>query len=597
MAATVTAMGIVDEDLAAVRSATDLVAVVSQYTQLKRSGRQWSGLCPFHTERTPSFYVNQELGLFHCWGCQAKGDAITFVRDIEHLDFVAAVERLAARAGMVLRYTERDQTERRRRRTSLVEAMSIAVDWYHERLRAAPDAAGARRYLRERGLDAGDVRDFRLGWAPEGWDELVRGVRIPPEDLLTLDLARRGRHGLVDRFRGRILFPVFDPAGDPVGFGGRVLPGSAERAKYVNTSETPLYRKSQLLYGLDRAKARIVSDDRAVVCEGYTDVIAFARAGLPAAVATCGTALTEDHVRLLGRYARRIVLAFDADAAGLAAVDRVYEWERTHELEFAVADLPAGVDPAELGARDPAALVAAVDAARPFLAFRLERTLAGGDLSTAEGRARTAERAVAVIAEHPGELVRDQYLMVVADRCRVDVSRLRHAVAGAVGAGTRPHERGPRAGGAPRGARRGGPELEALRHLVHGWDQMASWVHEAMFDDPDNVAALDCLASHASVAEAVEAADPEVGDLLARLAVEPPDSDPFDVVIRLCSAAGRRRSEELRRHLQADPADLDSLRTQQWLAGTLAALDDPDRRTAAAAELVAWLGSRGEEGA
>ena len=179
------------------------------------------------------------------------------------------------------------------------------------------------------------------------------------------------------------------------------MPGAAERAKYMNTAETPLYQKSNLLYALNWSKARIVSDDRAIVCEGYTDVIGFARAGLPAAVATCGTALTEEHVRLLRRYAHRIVLAFDADAAGQAAAERFYQWEREHDLEVAVADLPSGVDPADLAASDPQALLSAVDDAQPFLEFRVDRALASGDLSSPEGRARTAEAALDVIREHP----------------------------------------------------------------------------------------------------------------------------------------------------------------------------------------------------
>ncbi|MGE3619865.1 MAG: DNA primase [Acidimicrobiia bacterium] len=588
-------MGIADEDIAKVREATDIVAVISQYTQLKRAGRQWSGLCPFHTEKTPSFYANQELGVYHCWGCQAQGDVITFVREIEHLDFVAAVELLAGKAGIALRYTERDEGESRRRRARLVEAVGRAVDWYHDRLLSSPDAAAARRYLRERGLTGDDVRSFRLGFAPDAWDAMVRGVKVPTPDLMETDLAREGRRGPIDRFRNRVLFPVFDANGDAVGFGARAMPGSADRAKYINTAETTLYRKSHLLYALNWSKARIVSDDRAVVCEGYTDVIGFARAGLPAAVATCGTALTEEHVRLLRRYARRIVLAFDADAAGQAAADRFYRWEQDHELEVSVASLPAGVDPAELAAEDPEALRAAVDGAKPFLAFRVDRVLAAGDLSSAEGRARTAAAALDMIAEHPSELVRDQYVMEVADRCRIDADQLRRSLAGRRSGGPREV---PTPSVAPRpSSGAGGPEVEALRHVVHSWDAVGSWIHGGLFADPLHAAAYRDLVGHATVAEAIEAAHPAVAELLARLAVQDPDSDPFDVVVRLVTEAARRALAEARAHLVAHPDDMEALRTQQWLKASLVQLDDPERRTTAAEQLVAWLGPRGEEGA
>src|SRR3546814_875998 len=248
------------------------------------------------------------------------------------------------------------------RRAKLVDAVASAVAWYHERLLSAPDAAVARRYLRERGLTGDEVRAFQIGWAPEGWDTLVKALRLP-DDIVEesgIGFVNRTRRQ-TDRFRGRILFPIFDANGDAVGFGGRVMPGSDDPRKYVNTPETVLYQKSKLLYALNWSKGRIVKDDRAIVCEGYTDVIGFARAGVPAAVATCGTALTEEHVRLLRRYARRLVLAFDADAAGQAAAERFYQWEREHELEVSVAALPAGVDPAELAGSDPEALAAAVE--------------------------------------------------------------------------------------------------------------------------------------------------------------------------------------------------------------------------------------------
>ena len=597
-------MGIVDEDIVAVRAATDIVAVITQYTQLRRVGQRWVGLCPFHAEKTPSFNVNQELGLYRCWGCQVRGDAITFIREVEHLDFVAAVELLAGRAGITLRYSDQGEGESRKRRARLVAAVDQAVAWYHERLLSAPDAARARGYLRERGLTGDEVRAFKVGWAPEGWDTMVKALRLPNDVLQETGLGFLNRGGRqTDAFRGRILFPIYDANGDAVGFGGRVMPGG-EGPKYKNTPETVLYQKSKLLYALNWSKARIVNDDRAIVCEGYTDVIGFARAGLPAAVATCGTALTEEHVRLLRRYARRLVLAFDADAAGQAAAERFYQWERDHEIEVAVADLPPGVDPADLASSDPARLAQSVEAAVPFLKFRVDRVLGGARLDTAEGRARAAEAALEVIREHPSELVRDQYLMEVAGRCRVEPDQLRAALARPPApAPERGRERGRASGGGPGpvavadrsrpvGEERNGPELEVLRHVLHDWPAVEHWVrYEDLFEVDVHAMAFRALMAHPTVVEAIEGAEPRVSDLLARLAAEEVDSDPFDAVVRLLTERARHEVNALVPRVTAEPG---LQRDVQWLTSCIDQLRDPGAAGTAAEQLVAWLGSKGE---
>ena len=600
-------MGIVDEDIVAVRAATDIVAVISKYTQLRRSGARWVGLCPFHTEKTPSFNVNGELGLYRCWGCQARGDVITFVREIEHVDFVAAVELLAGWAGITLRYSDRDEGEGRKRRARLVAAVEQAVDWYHERLLSAADAAVARKYLRERGLTGDEVRAFRIGWAPDAWNEMVRALKLPDDVLRDTGLGFLNRNGRqTDAFRGRILFPIFDANGDAVGFGGRVMPGG-EGPKYKNTPETVLYQKSKLLYALNWSKARIVNDDRAIVCEGYTDVIGFARAGVPAAVATCGTALTDEHVKLLRRYARRLVLAFDADSAGQAAADRFYQWEREHDLEVTVADLPPGVDPADLAVTDPARLAAAVEGALPFLRFRIDRVLEGADLSTVEGRARAAEAAVEVIREHPSDGVRDQYLMEVAGRCRVEPDTLRTALARPAPASreragdrhSAPSTDAPPVATRPRASEeRDSPELEVLRHVVHAWREVEPWIrYEDLFLSDLHARAFMALMAHPTVPEAIAAADPAVAELLTRLATEEVRSTPFDAVVRMLTERARIEVRLLRAQVAADPDDLELLRVQHWLSATIDLLRDPDASGAAADQLVAWLGSRGEEGA
>ena len=325
----------------------------------------------------------------------------------------------------------------RRRRTELMGAMEAAVGWYHERLLSAPDAGRARDYLRSRGYDGAVVRQFRLGWAPDDWDALAQGLGLSERLLTGTGLGfvnRRGRPQ--DAFRARIIFPICDPSGRPVALGGRILPGRrrpgdpgrAPEPKYKNSQETAIYVKRRTLYALNWAKDDVIKSGEVVVCEGYTDVIGCFLAGVPRAVATCGTALAEEHFTLLRNFARRIVLAYDADSAGQSATQRVYEWERRHEVDVAVAALPAGADPGDLAGRDPDALRQAIAEARPFLQFRVDRVLGAADLTTAEGRARAAEAAIEAVAEHPDDLVRDQYVMQIADRCRVEAERLRPRV-------------------------------------------------------------------------------------------------------------------------------------------------------------------------
>ena len=335
-------MGIVADDIAKVRAATDIIAVISAHTEIKRSGRQWMARCPLHGERTPSMSVSPEKGVYYCFGCQRSGDVITFVQEIEGLDFAGAVETLAGRAGIQLHYDNRDEGAARSRRKRLLEAVEKARDFYHQRLLDGRDGGPARNYLRSRGYDGDLVRRWKLGWAPDGWDHLARHLGLSDEDLRDsgLGFVNRGERQQ-DFFRARVLFPIADERGDVVGFGGRVMPG-ADGPKYLNTSaDAKTYDKSRVLYGLHEHRRQIVKEAQAVVCEGYTDVIGCAEAGIELAVATCGTALTEEHVRLLKRFsADRLVLAFDADAAGAAAAGRVYAWERKFELEVLVADLP-----------------------------------------------------------------------------------------------------------------------------------------------------------------------------------------------------------------------------------------------------------------
>lgn len=596
-------MGIQDDDIVAVRESTDIVAVISEHVGLKRVGRRWVGLCPFHSEKSGSFSVNAEEKLYYCFGCGAKGDAISFVREIEHLDFVGAVEKLAGKAGITLHYTDEGQNEGRKRRAKLLAAVEKATEWYHQRLLSAPDAAAARSYLRSRGLSGDDVRAYRIGWAPEGWDELARALRLPDDDLVAAGLGfinSRGRP--TDAFRGRILFPICDIKGDPVGFGGRIMPG-ADGPKYKNSVDSPIYNKSSLLYGLDRAKAEIVRADEAIVCEGYTDVIGFAKAGVPRAVATCGTALTEEHVKVLRSFARRVVLAFDADAAGQNAAERVYAWERKYDLDVAVASFPGGVDPAELAQSDPEALAAAIASARPFLKFRLDRVLDASPLDSPEHRVRAAESAMAVVQEHPSEMVRDQYLLEVAARCRVDPEQLRGrrfeapAVPGARRRRADDVDDDPSRGELapprrPRRPVRDSAATEALRLLIWQFDDIAPWLSEVLFPDPVTATAYRSIIATETLADAIELAqseEPSAGELLQRLAVEEPTAEAADVLARLVDEAAGAALASLRAEAQVAADPLVVGEAVGWLSLRIMELREPATRQAALDELLDWL--------
>ncbi len=475
------------------------------------------------------------------------------------------------------------------------------------------------------------MRRFRLGWAPDDWDALAKHLKVSSKVLEDAGLGFVNRRGRIqDAFRARVIFPIFDPSGRPIALGGRILPVPVAGAttgtgaagpgpKYKNSQDGPIYSKRRTLYGLNWAKHDVIENGEVIVCEGYTDVIAFFQAGMPRAVATCGTALGEEHFRLLRNFAKRVVLAYDADAAGQEGAGRVYEWERHHEVDVAVAALPPGADPADLARDDPAALRAAIADAKPFLAFRVDRVLQSADLRSAEGRAKAAEAALAVVAEHPNELVRDQYLMFVADRCRLDPDALR-ALAGRVaqraasapveGNGSRPPRSGapgpgPGTGtggshvaeGRPRrGADVSRPGLEALRLAVHRPEEVADRLEATLFPDELQRAAFAALTGADDLHEAVEAAertDPRVADLLRRLAVEEPATDADDVVVTLVRNASRRALAVAEAQARLSPNSVGEIAPViARVRRDLDELDDGDRSLVAADRLLAWLVGR-----
>ncbi|MEU5116554.1 DNA primase [Streptomyces longwoodensis] len=399
-----------DEDVKAVRDAVPIDAVVSEYLQLRGAGGgNLKGLCPFHDEKSPSFQVSPGKGLFHCFGCQEGGDTITFVMKIDHLTFSEAVERLAAQAGITLRYEEGgyNPAHQRGERIRLVEAHKIAAEWYAEQLALSPEAEAGRVFLAERGFDQAAAQHFGVGYSPQGWDHLTRFLRgkgFTDKELVLSGLSQEGRRGPIDRFRGRLMWPIRDIGGDVVGFGARKLYEADNGPKYLNTPDTALYRKSQVLYGIDLAKKEIAKTSRAVVVEGYTDVMACHLAGVTTAIATCGTAFGGDHIKILRRLlmdngSARVIFTFDGDAAGQKAALRAFEDDQKFAAETYIAVAPDGMDPCDLRlAKGDEAVADLVEPRTPLFEFALRQIVGRYDLDTPAGRAAALDEAAPVVA-------------------------------------------------------------------------------------------------------------------------------------------------------------------------------------------------------
>ena len=399
-----------DEDVKAVRDAVPIDAVVSEYLQLRNAGGgNLKGLCPFHDEKSPSFQVSPSKGLFHCFGCQEGGDTITFVMKIDHLSFSEAVERLAGQAGITLRYEEGgyNPTHQRGERIRLVEAHKIAAEWYAEQLATGPEAETGRAFLADRGFDQAAAVHFGVGYSPQGWDHLTRFLRgkgFSDKELVLSGLSQEGRRGPIDRFRGRLMWPIRDIGGDVVGFGARKLYEADTGPKYLNTPETAIYKKSQVLYGIDLAKKDIAKASRAVVVEGYTDVMACHLAGVTTAIATCGTAFGGDHIKILRRLlmdngSARVIFTFDGDAAGQKAALRAFEDDQKFAAETYIAIAPDGMDPCELRlAKGDAAVAELVQPRTPLFEFALRQIVKRYDLETPAGRAAALDEAAPVVA-------------------------------------------------------------------------------------------------------------------------------------------------------------------------------------------------------
>ncbi len=399
-----------DDDVKAVRDAVPIDAVVSEYLQLRNAGGgNLKGLCPFHDEKSPSFQVSPGKGLFHCFGCQEGGDTIAFVMKIDHLSFSETVERLAAKAGITLRYEEGgyNPSHQRGERIRLIEAHQAAAEFYVRALES-PEAEIGRKFLAERGFDQDAATHFRVGYSPAGWDHLTRYLRgkgFSDKELITSGLSQDGRRGPIDRFRGRLMWPISDTAGEIVGFGARKLRDDDNGPKYLNTPETPIYKKSQVLYGIDLAKKDIAKASRAVVVEGYTDVMACHLAGVTTAIATCGTAFGNDHIKILRRLlmdngSARVIFTFDGDSAGQKAALRAFEDDQKFAAETYIAIAPDGMDPCDLRlAKGDDSVRDLVEPRTPLFEFALRQIVGRYDLETPAGRAAALDGAAAVVAK------------------------------------------------------------------------------------------------------------------------------------------------------------------------------------------------------
>ncbi|MGV9193112.1 DNA primase [Microbacterium sp. MC2] len=436
-------------DVEEVKARTDLADIIGERVALKPAGvGSFKGLCPFHDERSPSFHVRPQVGFYHCFGCGESGDVYSFLRAMDHLSFTEAVERLAGRIGYQLHYEDGAAAPETSGRTRLYQANTAAAEWFRSQL-AIPEADAARRFLGERGFDAGAAAHFGIGYAPKGWDGLRNALKaqgFTEEELLTAGLLSQGQRGGYDRFRGRVVWPIRDVTGQTIGFGARRLYDDDKGPKYLNTPETPIYKKSQVLYGLDLAKKSISRGHQVVVVEGYTDVMACHLAGVTTAIATCGTAFGSDHITVLRRVmgdddsaAGEVIFTFDPDAAGQKAALRAFGDEKRFSAQTYVAVAPDGLDPCDLRlSRGDAAVRSLIETKAPMFEFVIDQRLAGFDLATVEGRVGALRAAAPIVADIRDRSLRPGYTRVLARKLGMDLGEVTPAV-----------ERAARSGGAP----------------------------------------------------------------------------------------------------------------------------------------------------
>ena len=572
-----------DEDVALVRERARIDEVVRDYVALKPAGGgSLKGLCPFHDERSPSFHVTPSRGMYYCFGCQEGGDVITFVQKLDHLTFAESVEKLAGRTGVTLRYAEGGAGVNRQQgqRTRLVEANKAAAEFFVSKL-TSPEAAVGRQFLTERGFDAEVAADFGVGFAPKSWDSLTTHLRqrgFTDAELLAGGLVSQGNRGVYDRFRGRLVWPIRDLAGDVVGFGARRLLEDDDGPKYLNTPETPLYKKSQVLYGIDRARRDISKQQRVVVVEGYTDVMACHLAGLTTAVATCGTAFGSDHIKVLRRLLMdddtmrgEVVFTFDGDEAGRRAALKAFDDDQRFVAQTFVAVEPHGLDPCDLRQKHgDVAVRDLVEHRVPLFEFAIRSALAQHNLETAEGRIAALREAAPIVARIKDPALRPEYSRRLAGWLGLDMATVTKAVGGrapSVGATTSPQRPDPRDPAVV-------VQREALKCAIQEPALSSSWyasVESGAYTDPGLRAVHEAIASAGGpqaeltglpwIDAVLEACtDDDVRTQVRALAVEPlPVSGGVDarfatsMIARLLELDASRRIADLRGRMQRMP--------------------------------------------
>jgi DNA primase len=428
--------GIIPEPvLEQIRHNNDVVEVIGSYFPLKRAGANFRALCPFHKEKTPSFNVNPQKQIWHCFGCGTGGDVFTFVMKYENLDFVAAVRRLAERAGIKLEYEERAGEPGRDVKESLLKLHDLTANFFHHNLMKEPSATVAREYLKKRKITSEVAKKWRLGYSPAAWDGLIQyaaGKKFSADMLETAGLAlrRESSDGFYDRFRGRLMFSICDEQGRTVGFSGRILTDEKDQPKYVNSPETPIFQKGRILFALDKAKRAIIEETFAIVCEGQIDTISCHEAGIENVVAPQGTALTEQHARILKRYAEEVVLMFDADAAGQNAIVRSAEplWEAGIVIRVAV--LPEGHDPDSFVKAFGADKLREMIANAPsFFAYLLDRLCRQHDPRSERGKLQIGRQMAEWLARIPAPILLATYAQHTAKRLDISEDVVRREVA------------------------------------------------------------------------------------------------------------------------------------------------------------------------
>jgi DNA primase len=416
-----------DQIIQDIRDKSDITSVVSEYVSLKKTGKTYSGLCPFHQEKTPSFTVNKDKQLFYCFGCGAGGDIFTFVMRIENLSFPQAARWLAERAQIPWHEEETPEGARRRKeREALFKIHQLACDFYHQALLRAPQARAAREYLEQRGLGPEAIQMFHIGYALPIWDGLTSILKkkaIPMALAESAGLVLAGNNGFYDRFRDRVMFPITDAQGRVAAFGGRIIGDG--HPKYLNSPDTPLFSKGRYLYGLFQAKEAIRSTEEAVIVEGYTDVIQAHLHGFRNVVASLGTALTLEQIKALHRYTEKVVIAYDADGAGQSATVRGLDLLRQAGLTVKVATMPLGDDPDSLLRRGETEVFAkAIGDGVDLFLFKLEQMLKDKDIETPDGKAKAVANAVPLLREVENRVAREEYIRLLAGRLKVSEETL-----------------------------------------------------------------------------------------------------------------------------------------------------------------------------